>query len=307
MGELYRKLTLKHLKLISTLGRELNITRASELLHTSPPGISRSLSQIEDSIGVSLFERTTRSMSLTPAGRSLFRYANIILYQLDQAQEELEGLSKGRQGKLSIGLLPAFSHDLVARAIHQLHEVNPEIKIDIRSAEPDELFQLLSDGAIDVMLSHAEFSADMENTHIHELYREESAIVCDPTNPLASRSKISALDIASSTWILPKPETALRKALNRALFVDRPVIAGNASDIEVDSYAQSLAIIARTNLLTVLPKQRALVYQKLGNIKILSTPITLLKGPMCCMTPKNITLTSSTQLFLDFLRESAPR
>lgn len=302
MGNLHRKLTIKHLRLISVLGRELNMSKAAEILHTSLPGLSRSLAQIEQQLDLVLFDRTTRSMQLTNAGKSLYRYANIILYQLDQAEDELEGLAYGR---LSIGIIPAFSSDVLAKAIHRIQSMELDVKIEIKTGEADDLFHQLIDGSLDVMLSHAQFSANLELVSIHELYQEESAIVCSPSNDLVKKASLSVADITSSPWILPKTDTPLRAVLNRSLFVDRPKMMGKIVDIEVDSYAQSLSILKDSAMLTILPKQLANWYEALGVVRQIQAPISLLKGPMCSITSKKASLSKEVMTFLDLINEQA--
>ncbi|WP_432695008.1 LysR family transcriptional regulator [Marinobacterium sp. YM272] len=300
--DLDRKLTIKQLKLISVLGQALSMSRAAELLHVSPPALSRSLTQMEQALGLVLFERTTRSMKLTPAGQSLLRYANLILGQLDQAQEELEGLRYGSSGKISIGVIPAFSPTLVGKAVRKLQSSMPGVKIDIQTEEANPLSQCLADGTIDIMLSHAEFSADMDALEIHELYQEESSIICDPNHPLTKKAKVTINDVVSSPWILPRTETPLRKVLNRTIFVDRPQVTGSLSDIETDRYLQSLALLHDSSMLTVIPRSQAITYEKLGIIKRLHAPVKLLKGPMCSITLKKLQLSEPTHRLLELLQ-----
>ncbi len=285
MAKLYRKVTLKHLKLISVLGQELNMSSAAEKLHTSLPALSRSLSQLEQQLNLTLFDRTTRSIELTSAGHSLLHYANTILSQLEQAEQELEGISRG---KITIGIIPAFSPDLLATSIHQLRIDHPEIKIDIHTKEANELYQMLLDGSVDIMLSHAEFSADFEKSTIHELYQEASTIVCCPNSQLSKLTNIGIADIIASPWILPKPNIPLRVALNRTLFVDRPVNKERPNDIETDSYEQSLAILKNSEMLTVLPGQLASKLAQDNKVYIIQAKVPLLKGPMCFITSKKM-------------------
>ncbi len=283
MPKLYRKVTLKHLKLISVLGKELNMSNAAEELHTSLPALSRSLAQLESQLELTLFDRTTRSIQLTSAGHSLLHYANAVLTQLEQAEEELKGLT---HGKLSIGIIPAFDHELLAKSIHLLQGKHPEVRIDIRTKEGHELYEMLIDGSIDIMLSHAEFSADFEKANIRELYQERSTIVCCPNSSLAKSSNININKIISSAWILPKPSTPLRVVLNRSLFVDRPIVGDRVNDIETDSYEQSLALLKNSEMLTVIPSQLAIRLEKKREVYIIDNDVLLLKGPMCSITSK---------------------
>lgn len=302
---LTRNITIKQLRLMSVLGRELSIRRSAEILHTSQPALSRALSQLEEMVGAKLFDRTTRQMTLTSAGQSLLRHADRILTQLEQAQTELAGLKEGIRGEVRIGTIPAFSSYVLGRALDQARSILPGVSFTIQTAETDRLFRDLADGNIDIMLSHAEFSSDLNIADIHELYQERSCIVCDPAHPLASSTKLHVSDIASWPWILTPPETALRKVLNRTVFVDRPSIKHDLTDIQVDAYPQALGILQNSLMLMALPNQYALVYERLGMIKRLHLPVNLLRGPMCCFTLKAAKLDHSCQVLLNSLRDAA--
>ena len=90
---LKRVLTLKQLRLVSVLGRELNLSRCAELLHTTQPAASRALAQLESHLQLSLFQRTTKRIVPTMAGLSLIQHANRVFAEIDLAEENLLGLS----------------------------------------------------------------------------------------------------------------------------------------------------------------------------------------------------------------------
>ena len=76
---LQRVLTLKQLRLVSVLGRELNLSRCADILHSTQPAASRALAQLENQLQVILFQRTTKRMVPTVAGLSLIQHAHRVL------------------------------------------------------------------------------------------------------------------------------------------------------------------------------------------------------------------------------------
>ena len=79
---LQRVLTLKQLRLVSVLGRELNLSRCADILHSTQPAASRALAQLEDQLQVILFQRTTKRMVPTVAGLSLIQHAHRVLAEI---------------------------------------------------------------------------------------------------------------------------------------------------------------------------------------------------------------------------------
>lgn len=124
---LRRSISLKHLRLVAVLGRELNLSRTAELLHTTQPALSRSLAQLEGLLETRLFDRTTKRVSLTAAGASLLQHADRILAELELAQQELVGIRGGIAGEVRIGLLTTFSADLLAQAIARARGIVPDV------------------------------------------------------------------------------------------------------------------------------------------------------------------------------------
>ena len=102
---LQRVLTIKQLRLVSVLGRELNLSRCAELLHSTQPAASRALAQLESHLRVHLFQRTTKRMVPTVAGLSLIQHANRVLAEIDLAEEDLLGLSGGVHAEIRVGVL----------------------------------------------------------------------------------------------------------------------------------------------------------------------------------------------------------
>src|SRR5690606_1581100 len=109
----HRILKMRHLLLIRTLGAELNLRRCADLLNTSPPAISRTLTEIENLLGEKLFERTTRSIKPTQMGTSMIWHAQRVFSDLDQAEADFNALARGASQVLHIGVLFGFSPDLL--------------------------------------------------------------------------------------------------------------------------------------------------------------------------------------------------
>jgi hypothetical protein len=91
----FRSVTLRHLRLVSVLGKELNITSSAELLHSTQPALSRTLAELEELLDTRLFERTTKHITLTPSGLVLLQHANRILAEIDGAQQGWPAFARG--------------------------------------------------------------------------------------------------------------------------------------------------------------------------------------------------------------------
>ncbi|MEY4652793.1 MAG: hypothetical protein RI884_1374 [Pseudomonadota bacterium] len=299
-----RHLTLRHLRLVAVLGRELNLSRTAQLLHTTQPAVSRSLAQLESLVGTRLFDRTTKRISPTAAGASLVQHAQRVLAELDLAAEEIEGIRGGISGEVRIGLLASFSADILGVALARAREIAPDVLFVVQSYDLAGVYEALLAGRVDLMLSHAELNVDLNIVDVRKLYVERSQVLIRPGHPLVRRKKVSADDLATLHWVLPPADTPLRPKLNRMLSVHRKD-KRDVRDVQADSQALALSLVRHADMAWAIASEYAQAYEAQGLAKILRTETDLLSGPMCAFMLRNEPLKAPTQVLLNCLVDAA--
>jgi LysR family transcriptional regulator, pca operon transcriptional activator len=303
-SSLHRHLSLRHLRLVVVLGRELNLSRTAELLHTTQPAVSRSLAQLESLMGARLFDRTTKRISLTAAGTSLMQHAHRVLAELDLAVEEIKDIRGGISGEVRIGLLPAFSADLLAIALARAREIAPDVLFVVQSYTLAGVYEALLSGRVDLMLSHAELNVDLNTVDVRKLYVERSRVLVQAGHALARRKRVSQDELASLTWVLPPPDTPLRPKLNRLLSVHRKE-SHRVRDVQADSTQLALSLVRHAGMAWAIASEYANAYEAQGLAKILRTESDLLSGPMCAFVLRNEPVKTPTQVLLNCLMDAA--
>lgn len=303
-SSLQRHLSLRHLRLVVVLGRELNLSRTAELLHTTQPAVSRSLAQLESLVGARLFDRTTKRISLTAAGASLMQHARRVLAELDLAAEEIKGIRGGISGEVRIGLLASFSADLLAIALARTREIAPDVLFVVQSYSLAGLYDALLSGRIDLMLSHAELNVDLNAVDVRKLYVEKSRILVQPGHALARRKRVSQDELATLPWVLPPADTPLRPKLNRMLSVHRKD-SHRVRDVQADSTDLALSLVRHAGMAWAIASEYAHAYEAQGLGKILRTDTDLLSGPMCAFVLRNEPIKTPTQVLLNCLTDAA--
>ncbi len=300
---LQRVLTLKQLRLISVLGQELNLSRCAERLHTTQPAVSRALAQTENLLKRTLFERTTKRIVPTSAGLSLMQHANRILAELDQAEEDLQGLNAGSRTELRIGMLTVFSQQTMAAAIHRFRGLMPSVFLRVQALSLQALYEQLLTGQIDLMLSHAELRIDLNLVEVLPLYEEQSAVVTGVNHRLAKKRKVSWEELARHPWVLPPPSTPVRPQLDRvlAIYRQRDMLE---PDVETDSPLLALELLKNSSMLWAVASQQAQNFCRHGQVSIINAPQELLRGPMCCMRLHEATDKHAAQVFVGCLQDA---
>jgi DNA-binding transcriptional LysR family regulator len=244
-------LTLRHFRIVQAIGRELSLSRAAEILHTSQPAISRGLGEIESILGARLFDRSTRSVSPTAIGRNLIWHAERILGDLDQAQADFTSLARGAGGGITIGVLRGFTPNLLAQAVQLMREQAPNVEIIIHEGLADDLLADLMRNRFDLILSHLEVPKTERGLVVDTIYRESVGILAALHHPIARRRQVSWSELAAQTWVLPRPGTTVRSAFDRLL--QDNVEPSSPTVVEVTSVHFALALVRQSNMLAALP------------------------------------------------------
>jgi DNA-binding transcriptional LysR family regulator len=183
--------------------REESITKASEVLHITQPTLSRQLSQMEEEIGVKLFERGTRKIKLTNEGILLCRRAEEILQLVDKTEKELVEQEKQVEGKISIGCGESASVQLLPKVIASFREKYPRVTFDIFTATADLVKEQMDKGLLDIGLLIEPI--DMEKYDFIRLnIKEKWVVLMRPDDPLSQKEAVTAKDLSTLPLILPR-------------------------------------------------------------------------------------------------------
>ena len=140
------------LKYFLMVAREENITKAANLLHITQPTLSRQLIQLEEELGVTLFQRSKHRIILTEDGMLLRRRANEIISLMEKTQQELTKECDDLVGEISIGCGETQNMSYLSQKIKEFHKVHPLVKFHIHSTTADEIKERIENGLLDMGL-----------------------------------------------------------------------------------------------------------------------------------------------------------
>lgn len=194
---------IRVLRYFLTVVREESITKASEALHITQPTLSRQLAQMEEELGVKLFDRGTRKIRLTNEGILLRRRAEEILQLVDKTEKELVEQEEQVEGKISIGCGETASAQLLPELIKAFRQKYPRVTFDIFTATADLVREQMAKGLLDIGLLLE--PVDMEKYDFIRLkIREKWVVLMPPDDPLSEKSAVTAKDLSALPLILPR-------------------------------------------------------------------------------------------------------
>ncbi|WP_187471175.1 LysR family transcriptional regulator [Luteimonas viscosa] len=187
-----------------------NIHRAAESLNMSQPAASKLLKDLEDLIGVPLFERLPRGMRPTWYGESMIRHARIALASLGEAGAEIEALKAGHAGKVAIGAIAGPAMTLLPPALARLDQAHPDLRVSVVVESSDVLLEQLTQNRIDLMVGRLFARHDKRNLQYEPIAEEDVCAIARPGHPLLSRRKPGLSELAKLPWVVPPEGSVLR-------------------------------------------------------------------------------------------------
>ena len=194
---------IRVLRYFLTVVREESITKAAEVLHITQPTLSRQLAQMEEEIGVRLFDRGTRKIRLTNEGLLLRRRAEEILQLVDKTEKELVEQEEQVEGKISIGCGEVASVQMLSDLIRNFHQKYPLVIFDLFTATADLVKEQMDKGLLDLglLLEPIEMG---KYEFIRLDMKERWVVLMPPDDPLAGKKHVKADELAELPLILPR-------------------------------------------------------------------------------------------------------
>jgi DNA-binding transcriptional LysR family regulator len=224
-------LEVRRLRMLNALATCGTVAAAGKALHMSGPAVSQQLAALERETGMQLVEHVGRQLRLTDAGRVLVGHTRIVLDQLAMAEADLIALGTDITGTERICAFSSSVETLVARAWQTLRaEHGTRIRLQVKTAEPDESIADLDRGNADVAIA---YSYDLvprpapASAERRELLTDHVVAVLPATMAMASCDVIELDTLADADWIAPRPTGAcyqmMEYACGNAGFVPREV------------------------------------------------------------------------------------
>ncbi|MDW5318384.1 LysR family transcriptional regulator [Rhizobium sp. PL01] len=304
-AQIASRLTLRHLRLVAAVCREGSLVRASQSLNMSQSAVTKALQEIEALTGLSMFERTNRGVVPTMFGEALAAHSRLILSQLDRVANELSDLHEGNGGRVAIGGLLAASAGLLPQTIAQLSLDRPGMLFRIVEATNDVLMSGLMAGELDLVIGRLPEVRERADIVQQVLIDDFGQVVAGADHPLADRGQVTLSDTLQFPWILPHPQTTLRRQFEKAFLDER--LAPPLPRVEAISLLTTRGLLAATQHLAVWPTQIARMEAMSGSIVILPVELPTTRHPIGITTRRDDVLTPATRVFVSYLEQTAQR
>jgi LysR family transcriptional regulator, benzoate and cis,cis-muconate-responsive activator of ben and cat genes len=191
---------LRQIRSFITLATELNFTRAAMRLHISQPPLTRQIQQLEREMGLALFARTTRGVSLTAAGTVFFEEAKKMIELADRAVEKSKLADKGQMGRLDIGIFGSSTWNVIPKLVSALRVSHPNIVISLQNTTKFQQIEAVRERRMDIGFNRV--FPEIPDLVVETVFEEGLCVAMHKDHPLARRRFIAVKDLADEPIIL---------------------------------------------------------------------------------------------------------
>lgn len=269
-------LRLRHLRLFLETARLESLSAAATVLNVSQPAASRTIKELEQIVGVALFDRSGRKLMLNPAGRHFQQHAAAAFRELERAAERARGAPE-RAVRLNVGLLPTVATDLFPRAALRLRAERPGCLLRVSTGPNWLLLSQLREGALDLVVGRMPAPDRMTGLSFRQLYAEAVVLVVRPGHPLCAAPDLAAA-ISAFPLILPPGDAVIAPAVRAWLLSIG--IANPQPAFESVSLAFGRKVVQRSDMVWFISEGVVADEVAAGTLVALTPRDGLLAGPV---------------------------
>ncbi|MDE2628456.1 MAG: LysR family transcriptional regulator [Burkholderiales bacterium] len=191
---------MRHLRCFVAVSEELHFGRAALRLHLTQPPVSLAIKELEQELGVTLLERTSRRISLTRAGEDALRDARAILAAADTMRRRAREAAHGLMGSLSIGFISLPAYSFLPKTLRSFTENNQRVKVTLQEGTTDQIVHDVESAILDVGLVFR--IPDLPGALNSRLVHAEPLVVALPeTHPLAAGSRVALERLSNERFL----------------------------------------------------------------------------------------------------------
>ncbi len=244
---------LRHLRYFVAAAEAENVSRAAARLHVSQPALSRQIHDLEEELGFSLFERTAKSVRLTPAGKTFLTEAHAVLQRAEEAVAKARQIATGGGTELHLGYAPSPMVRIMPAALRGFQSQMPNVRVRLHDLSTQEMLAGVREGKMQLAFLVRPGRSLLKGLHFEELARDSMCLAVPPNHPFARLRSVTLEKAAREPLVIfsrrdyPEYDEYLQR-----LFA--PIQARPRISEEHDSAASLIAAIESGAGVSVMPQ-----------------------------------------------------
>ncbi len=216
LNRLKTKARFRHLQVLVSLGELSSVRRTADALGLSQPAVTQSLADLERLIEIRLFDRHSRGLRVTLAGRELLPLARRMLDTLAEASEALTATQQRTQGVVRVAAITGAIGGLLVQALPKFALAHPEVAVHVRESDPEQWGLQLARGDVDLAVVR-EPAVTPAGYDFRPLIEDRFVVVCSPHHAIAKHRGVTWQRLSERTWLPQAVGSAAREVLDQMM------------------------------------------------------------------------------------------
>ena len=295
------RIKLRHLACFLEVARLKSVVNAADALNISQPAASKTIQELEQLLGGSLFDRSKRNLFLTPFGEVFYRYASTSLAALRQGIDAARGTHAATI--VRVGALPTVSARLLPDAVKAFTATGSGVHTRVITGPNDYLLALLRTGDVDFVIGRMADPDAMVGLSFEHLYSERVVMVVRPGHPLLNERGFDLSMIETYQTLMPTPNSVIRRLVDRMLLAHG--ITGMRDEVQTVSNAFGRAYVRKTDAIWLISEGVVTEDVAEGHLMLLPIDTSETTGPVGLTVRTDTTSTMAADSLKQAIRDVA--
>lgn len=298
-----RRLKPRDLHVFLAVAEHGNMAKAAEQLSISRPVVSKTIADLEHTLGVRLLDRMPQGVEPTAYGRALLKRSLAVFDELRQSVKEIEFLADPNSGELRVGCSEVMAAGFVAAVIAELSRCFPRLAVRTELGTVTQQFVPLRERKCELFVARAPAALPEPDMDRESLFHDWPLVVAGPKSKWASRRKIGLADLKHARWIISPAEYVPDGLFPEAFKAVK--LATPQPTIVSDSLNLRRSLLVTEEFVTIVPGSVVHFGSERSQFKVLPIKLAPWKLPICVTTLKGRTLSPAANLFRQYARKLA--
>jgi DNA-binding transcriptional LysR family regulator len=299
-----RRVRLRDLHIVLAVAEAGSMAKASAKLAISHPVVSKAISELEQTLGVSLFDRSSRGVEPTPYGRALLEAAVNVFDEMRQGFKRIEFLADPTSGELAVGCPEIILAGVLPAITEHFLQQHPRVQLRVIHADTALMqFDQLRKHNVELLIGRMPRPFVEDDLVSEPLFDEPFAVVAGIDSQWARRRRVELAELAEEAWVLPPPDSVPGVLIAR-IFREHGLKQPRAGVLTL-SVQLTTTLIATGRFVGLLPSSVGRFSAKRVGLKILPVKVPTVLGSVVVITVKHRTPSPLAQLFISSTRAVA--
>ncbi|MGO4569671.1 pca operon transcription factor PcaQ [Rhizobium sp. 2YAF20] len=297
------RVKFRHLQTFVEVARQKSVGKAAELLHVSQPAVTKTIRELEEVLGVAVFERDGRGIKITRYGEVFLKHAGATLTSLRQGLDSVSRERTGEAPSIRIGALPTVSTHIMPQAMQLFLKEGTWSRLKIVTGENAVLLEQLRVGDLDLVVGRLAGADKMTGFSFEHLYSEQVVFAVRAGHPLLDATESPFANLGDFTILMPTRSSIIRPFVEDFLIANG--VATLPSQIETVSDAFGRAFVRMSDAIWIISAGVVARDIESGLLAMLPIDASETRGPVGITMRTDSTPSLPLSILIQTIREAA--